>query len=480
MAGCYHPGPIRLPMDQTHNTARPDTLHGWKEIATYLGRSPRAVQRYERELGLPIHRLRTADGQTVYAFREEIDDWRRKIDAMPARDDTDRPVATRPDGEPAATAQTARPTRSKRGLVWTSALAAFALLMGLVATRIWSLTASPGPRPARRTPARVVFVGQTLEALDPTGAVVWSHAFAEDVSGPRTSDRTPDGSNASAIVDLDGDGTLDAIVPVQFALDDEKGQVSDAVYAFDATGGVRWAVRPSVTFGCADERMSGPWRVHYVLVSPGPGRRTVWIAFDDETLWPGFVMEVQPDGRQLVRYAQTGWIMSLAWWTTGSGTYLVAGGMSNEYNRPVVALVDPTAPPAMAPTTSRRFSCSGEPTARPLAFYVLPNNEITESSGRLYSPALVTALGTELKVTVKDGPEVFFMGPDLRVARAMFSDGYWLQHQELERTGRISHTVDACPQLGETQEVRSWTADGGWQTTTLRPDPPGGVTRSGK
>ena len=39
---------------------RPD-LQGWKEIATHLNKSVRAVQRWEQELGLPVHRLKTMD-----------------------------------------------------------------------------------------------------------------------------------------------------------------------------------------------------------------------------------------------------------------------------------------------------------------------------------------------------------------------------------------------------------------------------------
>jgi hypothetical protein len=34
-----------------------DRLNGWNEIATFLGKGVRTVQRWEREYGLPIHRL---------------------------------------------------------------------------------------------------------------------------------------------------------------------------------------------------------------------------------------------------------------------------------------------------------------------------------------------------------------------------------------------------------------------------------------
>ena len=50
-------------------------LNSWKEIATYLGRGVRTVQRWEAELQLPIHRPRGKNRSAVIAFREELDQW---------------------------------------------------------------------------------------------------------------------------------------------------------------------------------------------------------------------------------------------------------------------------------------------------------------------------------------------------------------------------------------------------------------------
>ena len=52
-------------------------LHSWKEIAAYLNRGVRTVQRWESELGLPVHRPRGKNRSAVLAFREELDDWLR-------------------------------------------------------------------------------------------------------------------------------------------------------------------------------------------------------------------------------------------------------------------------------------------------------------------------------------------------------------------------------------------------------------------
>jgi chaperonin cofactor prefoldin len=53
-------------------------LNSWKEIAEYMGRGVRTVQRYERDLRLPVHRPAGKSRSAVIAFGDEIDQWMRK------------------------------------------------------------------------------------------------------------------------------------------------------------------------------------------------------------------------------------------------------------------------------------------------------------------------------------------------------------------------------------------------------------------
>lgn len=57
-------------------------LDGWKEIASHLGRSVRCVQRWERSLALPVHRIRHLDGYTVYAYVAELEAWQQSRDRV--------------------------------------------------------------------------------------------------------------------------------------------------------------------------------------------------------------------------------------------------------------------------------------------------------------------------------------------------------------------------------------------------------------
>jgi TolB-like protein/Flp pilus assembly protein TadD len=50
-------------------------LESWGEIASYLRRDIRTVQRWERNLGLPIHRLAVGKQSSVFAYPSELDKW---------------------------------------------------------------------------------------------------------------------------------------------------------------------------------------------------------------------------------------------------------------------------------------------------------------------------------------------------------------------------------------------------------------------
>jgi len=58
--------------------ARRDRLGSWKEIAQYLGRTVRTVQRWEKTSDLPVRRVHHQSGSSVFAFKHELDQWLTK------------------------------------------------------------------------------------------------------------------------------------------------------------------------------------------------------------------------------------------------------------------------------------------------------------------------------------------------------------------------------------------------------------------
>jgi len=53
-------------------------LDSWKEIADYLDREVRTVQRWEKTENLPVHRHEHQKKSTVYAYAIELDEWRKR------------------------------------------------------------------------------------------------------------------------------------------------------------------------------------------------------------------------------------------------------------------------------------------------------------------------------------------------------------------------------------------------------------------
>lgn len=88
-----------------------DRLMGWKEIGAYLDKSPRTVQRWERDLGLPVRRIQTDhEGQIVFALKADLDRWllvraQASLPTAPAQLDRDQePLVPSAGAGPAAAA----------------------------------------------------------------------------------------------------------------------------------------------------------------------------------------------------------------------------------------------------------------------------------------------------------------------------------------------------------------------------------------
>lgn len=82
-------------------------LDGWKDIAAYLGKAERTVKRWERNRGLPIHRVPGGAKASVYAYSDELNEWLNS--SAPAAPDPAVPAAVDRAGQasPSATNGTA-------------------------------------------------------------------------------------------------------------------------------------------------------------------------------------------------------------------------------------------------------------------------------------------------------------------------------------------------------------------------------------
>src|SRR5438876_4179571 len=110
------PSPGMLPRTRPQESR----LDSWKEIATYLHRDVKTVQRWEKREGMPVHRHQHDKAGSVYAFSSELEAWsqsrRLRLEVK-----EEEPIADPPADEKVDVPQ----TRTSRARLW--------LVLGVVA-----------------------------------------------------------------------------------------------------------------------------------------------------------------------------------------------------------------------------------------------------------------------------------------------------------------------------------------------------------
>ncbi len=130
-----------MPENQDHPRAR---LHGWKDIAAHFDKGVRTVQRWEKDVGLPVRRLGPGPSESVYAFTDELEAWSRRAatSGQPAGEEASPRPRTTPDRPGAVHATSGVPARR-----WGSVPALIIGAVALVIAGVWVLLAARGGAP---------------------------------------------------------------------------------------------------------------------------------------------------------------------------------------------------------------------------------------------------------------------------------------------------------------------------------------------
>jgi hypothetical protein len=436
-------------------------LHGWKEIATYLGKSVRAVQRWEQELGLPVRRLKTQAGQTVFARRAELDAWIAR-QAVPPRE-----VAEEASSEhPAASISPMQPTTA-RGPYW---IAAGLVLLVSAAALIGAARLGSGSSPAASS---YRLTDRGLQGLH-DGQVLWTHDFGHPLREALAESVRANMGRQIKTADLDGDGRPEVLVMVSYAT--ENGYRSDEIHCFSPDGTLRWTFAPDFTLRFRAGIYEPPWIITDFLTTPGASGTDLWVSVSHSVWWPAAVVRINAAGEADLRYVQSGGIYALAAWQTLAGRRIVAAGINNELSAATVALLDPAGRAARSPQTrGSAYECMDCPTALPPTLFALPRTDVNEVDAVPYNRVnwihvaggilqfqtveFLELGGASMLYRVNDSLEVETGGP---------SDGFWTAHRRLEQQGLLDHDARACPERQRELPVRVFDRASGWRDLMVR------------
>jgi Tol biopolymer transport system component len=151
------------------NESRLDT---WKQIAEYLKKDARTVIRWERERGLPVHRIPGQKRSTVYAWPSEIDGWLRNGGAERASPDGSAPA---PAGPSTDVLVSATPRSRKRRTVWIASAATVAVLAGA----LWMASNWGKPLPRLGKPVQLTGDGHDKDSLAVSASAIFFTSFSD-------------------------------------------------------------------------------------------------------------------------------------------------------------------------------------------------------------------------------------------------------------------------------------------------------------
>ena len=458
-------------------------LDGWKAIADYLGRDVRTAQRWRDERGMPVHRIPGGKGGAVFADRSEIDAWlvQPKVAAdVNVRAPNTKAIRVIDD-------HTNVPLNGPNGVVSLSRLRTVTVRRVATIMAVLVLVGSAGAAVIRiqtaalAIPARFEFSGNALVARGADDSILWTFRPPERpgsvVDGAVVNDVRMAGTARLNFRSHDSD-VLALLALTKVAEGPDKPEaLRFEVFCLTSGGKFRWMFYPRNRLTFADREFAGPWRIHAWAALPGSKPR-LWVSFIDNVWWPTFIESLDADGKAETAFVNSGHLVALAPVQIGAATYLLAGGVNNEYRSAVLAVLDPENEPSSSPQTpGTPFACDHCPRRGPFRYFVFPRLEVAVAHGVPYEYANTISGGpgaSSVEISIRDMTElnvraVYRFSEGLMPESVAMSDRYWEIHREMFRTGKLDHAPEDCPERNDGVTVRMWQPAGGWSEIKVLP-----------
>ncbi len=410
-------------------SASPDQLNTWQEIAEFLGVSIRTAQNYEQKAGLPVYRL-PGEKARVWASRAELLAWRTRSSqqAQPVSASTLRgPVDV-------------LPTRRAGRLI---------VIPIVIVVVFGTVLASWMFRQRRASPATFSVKANDLIVSDVHGREIWRHTFPSPLLEPVYNDST-ERPRMCRFVDLDGDGRSEVLFqyrPVDYETN------GTALFCFSSTGSVKWQFVPRGSARDLQEQLQPPFFCTEALFLPGTRSfepRIITTSIHARS-HPGYVVLLDTAGKVKAEYWHSGHVAHLASTDMdGDGVpEVLLGGVNNGYQRATLVVLDPRrmfGASTQPPGDHRQIQGVGQGAEKAVLLFRKTCIATRHAEyNRVYS---VRVVGETIQVFVMEDVSehhprhpyvVYEFDRQLRLLHITISDQFVSWHKTLQSDGRLDH-----------------------------------------
>jgi hypothetical protein len=370
--------------DPVQGPPGPAQLTGWKDIAAYLGRSVRTVQRWEKDYGLPVRRFGLSRPESVFALSREVDEWLLTSQGASARAGAGAPETA---GRPAESSVPDSGTNGERdgvfGRTSMGRMGVAAIVTAVVMAVLWvawfyrhqrgEAIRDGDASTVAEAPADWHIDLDTLVVSDRLQRTLWTHRFPRGLAADayRGSGAVPR-DTLGGIADVDGDGRRE----LWFVAKSEGGPAATALYLFEHDGRVRWMYQPSLSVRFGKETFGPSWFVSRLFVTADPGGstgRALWAVLYDAALFPSLLQRLDPrTGKPMSAFWSNGYIIALALDVADNRHRLFLGTCNNEHKAAGLVVLDALNPNGSAPAELEKYRCTSCPPGEPDVFLVFP------------------------------------------------------------------------------------------------------------
>jgi len=402
------------------------SLTSWKEIAAYLGCDKRTCYRWEKNLGLPIHRIEGTHKSRVYARKEELDAWRKSKESTHSLDKHELGSA----------------------YTWKRAFLVVALILA-AATLFFAFRKFVSPR----EPADFRINRGALVVLNEKGRELWRFETGFD---NLLDDRTyrehfqVKGIDPSKVVthpyliikDTNGDGHKEVLFTAK--IKDESGE--GIVFCFDRRGREMWRFRAGrpIRFGRQDY-------ADFIIRGfeandlDNDGRQEVIVISNARGFFPSQLAVLSSDGKLLGEFWNSGQLNYIAFvdLERDGKKEIIASGQNNEYNKGCLIVFDAARISGSSPQSVERFISPGL-SAGTERFYVLfPGTDVDLSEFPKESADKFEVLSNDMILVHMALSSVLYeLSFDLAPRIARTSHRFEEKHAVAVREGRVKSVLN--------------------------------------